>query len=194
MPLQAVITQNQRARAHVNAEGCIAKELDHCKSQEERERIHLLFYCSGITTSTTHYRLPVRSSLVTSSSALEKQLSALARHYTHRSRAAQQPFSAQPGVVRGFRLRTYRRIHLQSLVKCLDQKVATVRQQSTGSVVGDLAPSCDAVRHKCSEMHSGRCIGWAHPPQSMQLCLEVSFARVGSLQIPRIHLEVSLAR
>ena len=25
------------------------------------------------------------------------------------------------------------RIHLQSLVKCLDQKVSTVRQQSTGS-------------------------------------------------------------
>ena len=34
------------------------------------------------------------------------------------------------------------------------QEVATVRQQSTGSLVLS-APSCDAVRHKCIEMHSG---------------------------------------
>ena len=37
-----------------------------------------------------------------------RQLSAQTRHRTHRTRATQQPYSAQPGVVRGFRLRTYR--------------------------------------------------------------------------------------
>ena len=35
---------------------------------------------------------------------------------------------------------------------------ATEHRQKSISVVGDLAPSCDAVRHKCSEMHSGRAL------------------------------------
>ena len=79
---------------------------------------HLWFYVStlkavflssytGITTSTPQES--AACAFITRDQRLSSSrcLSAQTRHRTHRSRATQQSYSAQPGVVRGFRLGTY---------------------------------------------------------------------------------------
>ena len=79
---------------------------------------HLCFYVgalravflssfSGITTSIPQE--PAACAFITRDQRLSpsRRLSAQTRHRTHRTRATQQPHSAQPRVGRGFRLRTY---------------------------------------------------------------------------------------
>ena len=80
--------------------------------------IHLWFYVSALKAVFLSSFSGITTSILQESAACafitrdqrlgpSRRLSAQTRHRTHRTRATQQPYSAQPEVVRGFRLRTY---------------------------------------------------------------------------------------